>query len=96
LCVECDPYNNSSPEEKEQLHVKYETHQPGKKEARDEKTKDVAESRTNGQNSIINVAVYNLQAVLPLPCGNVSTFYYKRKLAMYNLTVYNITENIAN
>lgn len=33
------------------------------------------------------VAVYDLQAVLPAPRGNVSVFFYKSKINSYNLTV---------
>lgn len=33
-------------------------------------------------------ATFDLQSVLAVPCSNVSTLYYTRKLAVYNLTVY--------
>ncbi|CAH1379272.1 unnamed protein product, partial [Tenebrio molitor] len=35
---------------------------------------------------------FDLQAVPPLPNGNVSTFYYKSKLNVYNFTIFNISE----
>ncbi|KAK4885146.1 hypothetical protein RN001_001417 [Aquatica leii] len=32
----------------------------------------------------------NLQSVLPTPCGDVNFFYYKRKLATYNFTIFDV------
>lgn len=39
------------------------------------------------------VCCFDLQAVLITPRGEVSQFYYKRRLASYNFTVYNIKNN---
>ena len=33
---------------------------------------------------------FDLEQVLPVPCSNVSTLFYKRKLSCYNLTVYDV------
>lgn len=38
----------------------------------------------------IIVAVFDLQAVLPTPRGDVSLFYYKSKLNKYNFTIYEL------
>ena len=33
---------------------------------------------------------FDIEQVLPVPCSNVSTLFYKRKLSCYNLTVYDM------
>jgi len=38
-------------------------------------------------------AVYDLQAVLPCPLGNASSFYYVSKLNVFNFTVYDLQTN---
>ena len=40
------------------------------------------------QDKTFHVASFDLEAVLYTPCSEVSTLYYKRKLASYNLSVY--------
>lgn len=35
-----------------------------------------------------NACCFDLQAVLQVPCGDVNMFYYKRKLGVYNFTIY--------
>lgn len=69
-CDLCVLFNNADGEAKENLKEKYDTHQSEKVLSREEKKQD----KTEG-NAI--VAVYDLQAVLQLPQGDVSTFYYK-------------------
>ena len=39
------------------------------------------------------VAMYDLQAVMQLPKGDVSVFYYKSKLNVLNFTIYDIKTN---
>ena len=51
--------------------------------SRQEKNKD----KTEGD---AIVAVYDLQAVMQLPQGDVSTFYYKSKLNVLNFTIYDM------
>lgn len=36
---------------------------------------------------------YDLQAVLRTPSGEVSSFYYKKRLATYNFTVFDSNDN---
>jgi hypothetical protein len=57
--------------------------------ARLEKNNDKETALTNKQ---IMFCSFDLQAVPPLPNGNVSTFYYKSKLNVYNFTIFNISE----
>lgn len=39
----------------------------------------------------IPLSCYDLQAVVQLPKGKVSTFYYKRKLNTFDFTIYDAT-----
>lgn len=79
-CELCVAYENA--ENKQNLQQKYDQHLREKELSRQEKQrdKDIA-SETN------IVAVYDLQAVLPVPKGDVSVFYYKSKLNCFNFTI---------
>lgn len=74
-CELCTSFQNAVGEDKEKFREKYETHQREKKLSRKEKDEDKKKSNTN-----YIVSVYDLQAVLPAPRGDVSVFYYKSKL----------------
>ncbi|KAJ8891885.1 hypothetical protein PR048_004440 [Dryococelus australis] len=91
LCSLCTSYENSSQEEEILLQQKYDDQQKGGKKnlLREAKENDIAASRKQPYNYI--VACFDMQAIIPLPCGNVSTFYYKRKLNALNFTIYNAT-----
>ena len=41
------------------------------------------------------VATFDLQAALPCPLGESSSFYYVSKLNVYNLTIYELQTNEA-
>lgn len=58
-----------------------------KNQCQEAKTADKIEA---SQKSNMVVATFDLQSVLQIPCSDVSTLYYKLKLNMYNLTVYNM------
>ncbi|KAK7600988.1 hypothetical protein V9T40_008429 [Parthenolecanium corni] len=81
-CELCVAFENAEGDEKEKLVEKYETHQNEKTLSRSEKDQDKAKINEN-----FLVAVYDLQAVLPVPRGDVSVFYYKSKLNSYNFTI---------
>lgn len=68
-----------------ELNVKYENHITQKNLARIEKDND---KKSSDDNSV--VAIFDLQAVLPCPNGETSSFYFVSKLAVYNLTFYNL------
>ncbi|GAB0095397.1 hypothetical protein DMENIID0001_107780 [Sergentomyia squamirostris] len=83
-CNICDSYKNS---EQSSLHQKEHDEHLALKEAirlRKNQEKEMAEKGD------IVLATFDLQAVLPTPCGQVNAFYYKSKLATYNLTVCDI------
>lgn len=86
LCEECTSYSNMDEVEKINNKEKYENHLNEKNLARDEKRKDKEDMN-------VFVAVYDLQAVMQLPKGDVSAFYYKSKLNVFNFTIYDIKTN---
>lgn len=63
-------------EEKVNKRDEYQNHLNEKQLSREEKMKD-----KENKNAV--VAVYDLQAVMQLPNGNVSAFYYKSKLNVF-------------
>ena len=84
-CDTCTSYHNADEMEKEMLKERYESHQNEKELSRKEKAIDKASDSV--------VAVYDLQAVMQLPKGDVSVFYYKSKLNVLNFTIYDIKTN---
>ncbi|KAL4718653.1 hypothetical protein ACJJTC_013382 [Scirpophaga incertulas] len=88
LCNFCESYKNAEDDKKTELELQYMNHQREKVLSRTEKATDIALSR-EPQSKFI-VAIYDLQAQLPVPIGNSSAFYYKSKLNCYNFTITNI------
>ena len=86
-CQKCVAYENSTSEEKEAMEADYLTHQKEKTLSREEKGSDKEKINKNYQ-----VACFDLQATLPTPRGDVSSFYYRSKLATYNFTVCDLTK----
>lgn len=82
MCEFCTSYENMSQIEKETNELKYLEHHTEKELSRIEKNED----KQKGQKSYV-VACYDLQAVLPLPIGKTSSFYYKSKLNVCNFTI---------
>lgn len=56
------------------------------------KNADKADGSTNEK---LVVATFDFQKVLQTPHGEVSTFYYKRKLNAFNFTVYDVNKKAA-
>lgn len=71
------------------LKIKYEKHLLENQLSREEKDNDK-------KNVIDNffVACYDLQAVLQLPKGEVSNFYYKSEINCYNFTVTELGKDV--
>ncbi|KAJ8944554.1 hypothetical protein NQ314_009460 [Rhamnusium bicolor] len=70
-CTLCANYANSNEDRKKDLQQEYDDHIRNKEKSRVEKKLDVELAKTD--QSII-VSVYDLQAVFPTPCGEVSSF----------------------
>lgn len=89
LCSVCETFKNLTEVEKENKKEQFEIHTKEKALARKEKDSD-KNSALNDKNILLST--FDLQAVTPLPNGNVSTFYYKSKLNVFNFTLFNIPE----
>ena len=85
-CETCTAFKNSDDTEKENRRESFDKHHNEKEMSRKEKALDKTTT-----NSV--VAVYDLQAVMQLPKGDVSVFYYKSKLNVLNFTIYDIKTN---
>jgi hypothetical protein len=81
-CETCAAFGNSSEEEKTLLKEKHDQHILEKELSRKEMKED-------SQNGNIITAIFDLQAVMQLPKGDVSLFYYSSKLNAFNLTFLN-------
>ena len=84
-CDVCIEYKNAI--DKTKLEAKYQEHQKNKQSARNLKTKM---KEMASQDKSLVVAAFDLQKVLSVPHGEHSDFFYKRKLAVYDLTVTNL------
>lgn len=80
-CDLCERYKNSDEEEKRRLSQEYEQHLKEKTLARTEKEND--KNRSDGTIT----AVYDLQAILQIPKGQISLFFYKSRINCLNFTI---------
>lgn len=85
-CEDCTAYLNA--DDKSLLQEKYDLHLKEKSLARSEKDRD----KQNINDDFV-VCVYDLQAVMPCPQGEVSSFYYISKLNLLNLTITKLGNN---
>lgn len=85
LCDKCHAFsNNENPtEEEKEYHAK---HLLNKQTARKYKAEDKELAMKNPGQTVC--ATYDFQKVLNCPSGEVSLFYYKRKLSVMHLTVF--------
>lgn len=88
-CCTCEEYKNTIIKTAE-LEEKFEKHIKNKEDARNEIVKDTDYIKANNNSGLY---FYDLQAVLPTPSGEVSSFYYKRRLATYNFTIFESNSN---
>lgn len=82
--------NNEFPNEEEKQ--RFLEHQEHKKKARALKNSDKVDGSKDEK---LVVATFDFQKVLQTPHGEVSTFYYKRKLNAFNFTIYDINKKAA-
>ncbi|CAG5044313.1 unnamed protein product [Parnassius apollo] len=87
LCILCDRYKRGSEKEKDDMKLEYTLHIANKTVVREVKETYKYQSK---QSNVIVTAAYDLQKVLNTPQSEVSLFYYKRKFAVYNFTIYDI------
>ena len=81
-CLMCDKYKNGSVSQEE-----YDAHMMSKQKAREHKELDKEQAKKNPN---IHTCTFDLQQVLSCPNTTTSTVYYKRKLSVFNLSVYSL------
>lgn len=84
-CLTCEKYRNMEVEKKELYQEEFNRHQENKNLARQAKQADKEKAM---EDASLKCFTMDLQAVLYSPCSNVSNFYYSRKMATYNFTIY--------
>ncbi|XP_068221553.1 uncharacterized protein [Palaemon carinicauda] len=88
-CDVCTAFENATETEKYDMKESYDLHHREMELSRTEKVRDK-------EKKDCAVAVYDLQAVIQLPKGEVLAFYYKSKLNVLNFTIYNLISNACN
>ncbi|CAG4989572.1 unnamed protein product [Parnassius apollo] len=86
-CSLCMTYREGTSEVKEKLQNKYDAHIIEKEEVR--RIKNECKNRAI-QNITTCCASFDLQQVIYLPQSNESALFYKRRLANYNFTIYDL------
>lgn len=87
-CDKCHAFlSNKAPSEIQK--TEQELHMQRKNLGRTVKAADKAEAE---KSSNVITATFDMQKILSCPFGNVSIFYYKRKLNLYNFTVYDVAQ----
>lgn len=81
-CDLCETFKNADEDGKQSIIEAYRKHLKEKDLSRREKEKD-----KNAKIDSTIVAVYDLQAVMPIPKGQISLFYYKSRINCFNFTV---------
>lgn len=85
-CLLCTKLTTFTQEERETINTQVLEHHRNKKGAYAalKKTRDLLTKRAD-----VAMLCFDLQKVLPCPKSETSVFFYKNKLSVYNLTVYN-------
>ena len=90
-CTACREYEVSNEEKKAVLQTKYEAHIQNKELARTEKDNDKKKAvEAESSDKKYTAIVVDLQAVLFCPSGKTSILFYKRKLSVFNFTIFEL------
>ncbi|KAJ8049014.1 hypothetical protein HOLleu_01555 [Holothuria leucospilota] len=84
-CTTCNKFQNADDQEKEHQRKDYEAHKEREKESMEEKE---ADKRRVKEDDSFHSVTFDLQALLSTPYAGDSQIYYRRKLSVYNFTVY--------
>ncbi len=84
-CQTCTRYKLASTEKKAEIQEAQDEHLARKERAQNQKKEDASEAKMRNN---LCVASFDLQSVLQIPSSEVSPMYYKRKICVYNLTIY--------
>ena len=90
-CDKCVCYANATEEVKKELKDKHKAHIENKEKARNIKKEDEAIAKQTKETT--NMIVFDFQKVLVTPKSEASSLYYKRKLSVYNFTIFDITRH---
>ena len=89
MCDLCVKYSRSSDTEKDEMKQRMEEHSKNKTVCRELKEQEKLRAQSDSK---VNVACFDLQQVLITPQSMSSQLYYRRKLATYNLTVFDVAK----
>ena len=92
-CDQCEEFKNASEIKKVELENSYNFHITNKEKSRQEKDADKLFAKENKEHS--SMICFDFQKVLCTPKTEASSLYYKRKLSVYNFTVYDIIRHKA-
>ena len=90
LCDFCEKYSRSDNQEKDEMKDKMTDHLKRKTLSRELKEKEKVRAQNDNE---VDVSCFDLQQVLVTPHSMSAQLYYRRKLATYNLTVFDIGKN---
>ena len=85
MCGNCANFTNAQGCQKEELRKAYEAHRAEIEQVREIKSKSKEKAISSDKHAS---AVFDLQQVMYLPKSNRGEIFYKRRLASYNLTIY--------
>lgn len=88
-CTKCNQFHNGSSEAKLKMKDDYDQHRAEITLARENRDNDKAESKSNSAKKCFN---FDKQAILATPKLFTKPSYYKRKLATYNVTTYDLSD----
>ncbi|XP_072168628.1 uncharacterized protein, partial [Diadema setosum] len=88
LCGLCSNFHNAEGEQKQLLKEKFDAHRGEIEKVRNVKSTSKERALTTDNHSC---GVFDLQQVLYLPKSNRNELFYRRRLACYNLTIYDMS-----
>lgn len=89
LCDICQSFKNETLPSEDQKEV-YNTHITNKNSARVLKTSDKVHAISRSPKVV--TASFDFQKILNVPHGDVGLYYYKRKLSLYNFSIFDMAE----
>ena len=92
-CLQCETFKNAGESEKLELQAKYDEHIKRKQDAQAQKKEDKEKA---ARDPSFVTATFDLQSVLQIPSSDVSQMYYKRKICVYNFTIYEAISGIGH
>ena len=90
-CDQCVGYENATAENKKALETKYVAHISNKEKARSVKKGD--EEIAKNARETTSMIIFDFQKVLSTPKSEASSLYCKRKLSVYNFTIFYIARH---